>query len=65
MVSLAFGPKREVGSTLMFFPAQGEHDSVSPSAAVEIQLWGAVGSRVGLLGPVQGLMTLGQSTALY
>lgn len=55
MVSRAFGPKREVGSILIFFPARGEHDSVSPPAAVESAASGAAGSRDGAAGAMLGL----------
>lgn len=53
MVSRALGPKREGGSVLMFFPAQGEHYSVSASAAkcsfgVSWIHSGAVGASAGL-----------------
>lgn len=53
MVSRALGPKREGGSVLMFFPAQGEQYSVSASAAkcsfgVSWIQSGAVGASAGL-----------------
>lgn len=55
MVSRAFGPKREAGSILMFFPAQGEHDSASASAAVESAASGGSWVQSGAVGASAGL----------
>lgn len=35
MVSRSFGLKRKVDSVLIFFPDKGQHNSVSPLAAME------------------------------
>lgn len=70
MVSRAFGPKREADSILIFFSPHKENMTVFHHQQLrKVQLWEAVGSRVGLLGPVQGsqkrFVTAGQSTVLY
>lgn len=55
MVSRAFGPKGEAGSILMLFPAQGEDDSASPSAAVQSAALGGSWIQSGAAGATAGL----------